>query len=204
MNIEDYARELRKLLGVSDAVTTDAILDLIKKEGWEPHLFSEEVEGHTLWACPIRKGIFRTLDRDEATGQTGQAGSPTAEIAALEGFRKARFEPRLQEIWEFISSADISEDEVRETAEQLSSVDGRMSLVIKGGPDESHNLRSRLSRIIEEWKPKTPEQRLGYLHLILAFLTFLSATGLSNCRSKQSTTIINNFWNFNITSEDKP
>ncbi len=149
MNIEDYAGELRKLLDVSDAVTTDAILDLIKKEGWEPHLFSEEVEGCTLWACPIRKGIFQTVERNEATGQTGQAGSPTPEIAALEGLRKARFQPRLQKLWEFISSADISEDEVRETAEQLSSVDGAMSLVIEGS-DESQNLHSRVSRIIEE------------------------------------------------------
>lgn len=95
MNIEDHALKLRKLLKVPDHITTDAILDLIKKEGWEPLLVSGEVEGRTLWACPIRKEIFQTVEFDEATQQMGQAGSPTPEIAALEGLRKARLKPRL-------------------------------------------------------------------------------------------------------------
>lgn len=204
MNIEDYARELRKLVDVSDAVTADAILDLIKKEGWEPNLYSKEVDGDTLWACPIRQGIFQTVELNEATGQMGQAGSPTGEIAALEGLRNARFQPRLAEIWDFISSTDISEDEVKETAKQLSTVDGSMPLFLEAS-DESRNLYSWLTRIIEEWKPKNQEQRFTYQKLAIGFLASVLVIGLSECRSKPSTTVINNFFfSFNINSEDNP
>ncbi len=104
MNIEDYARELRKLVGIADAIETDAILDLIKKEGWEPNLICGEVDGREVWGCPMRNEIGPTIERNDTTGQMGQEQSPTPEIAALQGLRKARGKPRLSEAWEYEGS----------------------------------------------------------------------------------------------------
>ena len=197
MNIEIYAGGLRKLLDVSDVITTDDILDLIKTEGWEPHPFSEEVEDRTLWACPVTRGIFGTIERNDATGQMGYVGSPTEEIATLEGLRKARLIPGLEETWEFIISTDISDDEVQDTANQLTS--GSMSLVVSGA--DKPTLLSCVSQSIEKWKPNSVAQRQTYLAIFVAFLASLS--GLSNCRSKPTHTVINNF-TMNLGVQNKP
>ena len=201
MNIADYTEKLRNLLGVSNDLAATAILELIKAEGWEPDLYSEQVDGDTLWACPIARGIFRTVQRDGVTGRMGQAGSPTRTIAALKGLARARFELPVKELYEFISSANISEEEVRETATGLSTVDASMSLVIEGS-DKPQNLRSRISQSIQEWKPKTVADRQGYLTILFLFLSFLAGAGVDDCRSKPSDTVVNNFFlQLNIDSE---
>ena len=82
--------QLRQLLGVTGEATLQDILQMIVDEGWEPHLLRQDFDGVPLWACPIRKGIFRTMQRDEETGQIGHDGYPTPTIAALNGLRLAR------------------------------------------------------------------------------------------------------------------
>lgn len=95
MKTEDREAALRKELGIPAESDIDFILTQIRQTGWAPRLGHKEVEGQTLWACPISRGIFQTVDREEPskekpTGQFGQRGCPTREIAALEGLKKAR------------------------------------------------------------------------------------------------------------------
>ena len=84
----DYEEDLRRVLGTDAEL--DGILALIRAEEYEPNLYSQEIEGTRVWACPVRKGIFQTVQRDNETGLMGQEGMPTPELAALEGLRRAR------------------------------------------------------------------------------------------------------------------
>ena len=67
-------------------------IQLVVEEGWTPHPSRDEVDGQTLYFCPVSQGIFtRTVEQDNATGQIRQLGWATPEIASLEALRKARF-----------------------------------------------------------------------------------------------------------------
>ena len=84
----DYEEDLRRVLDTSAQV--DGILASIRAEGYEPNLSSQEIDGIRVWACPIRKGIFSSAQVENQTGVMGQEGSPSPELAALEGLRRAR------------------------------------------------------------------------------------------------------------------
>ncbi len=84
----DYEEDLRRVLNTDAQV--DGILASIRAEGYEPNLHSQEIDDVRVWACPIQKGIFSTVQRNHQTGMTGQEGSPSSELAALEGLRRAR------------------------------------------------------------------------------------------------------------------
>ena len=84
----DYEEDLRRVLDTGAEL--ESILTSIRAEGYEPNLHSQEIDGTRVWACPIRKGIFSTVQRNNETGLMGQEGSPSPELAALEGLRRAR------------------------------------------------------------------------------------------------------------------
>ena len=85
-----YEEDLRRVLNVPANADVDDVLALIREERWEPNLCSREVEGVTLWACPIQKGIFSTVQGNPETGMMGQEGLFSPILASLEGLRRAR------------------------------------------------------------------------------------------------------------------
>ena len=88
---------LRDLLSVPADATPLDILKLVTEEGWTPHPYSAQVEGQTLYFCPVSQGIWISVERDNATGRTGQTGWPTPELASLEALRKTRGVDPLQD-----------------------------------------------------------------------------------------------------------
>jgi hypothetical protein len=83
-------KRLRNLLSVPQDATALDILKLVAEEGWTRHPYSDQVEGQTLYFCPASQGIWISVERDNATGRTGQTGWPTPELASLEALRKTR------------------------------------------------------------------------------------------------------------------
>jgi hypothetical protein len=80
---------LRKQLGVSETATVNDIVKLIVDTGCVPRPMSTTLSGERLYACPVSRGIFTTVQADEY-GRVGQAGSPTPMLAVLEALQRAR------------------------------------------------------------------------------------------------------------------
>jgi len=89
-NPAEIDEKFRRLLKVDNDATLEDILYMIVEAGWEPQLFRQEFDGELVWACPIRKGPFRTIQRDEETGEMAHVSFLTPVIAALDGLRRAR------------------------------------------------------------------------------------------------------------------
>lgn len=83
-------QRLRKELGIPEDATVEDVLRMILDSGCIPFPMQDTVRGEQLYACPVSKGIFRTVQFDEEQGRTGQAGSKTPILAALDGLRRAR------------------------------------------------------------------------------------------------------------------
>lgn len=112
-NIRSYEKDLRRVLAVPDDATADDILELIRQEGWQPNLVSTKIEGEQVWACPVSKGIFTTVEFDPNTGMKGHAGSPSREVAALEGLRKAKgWPPMKKKVDEFVVVTEDGQEEM--------------------------------------------------------------------------------------------
>ena len=75
-NVRSYEKDLRRVLTVPDDATADDILELIRQEGWQPNLVSTEIEGEQVWACPVSKGIFTTVEFDPNTVNGQNFGFP--------------------------------------------------------------------------------------------------------------------------------
>ena len=206
MNIDEYARKLRELLGLTGSETEDDILSMIRAEGWEPNLISNEVDGKRLWACPVTRGIFGSVQVDEATGRTGHVGSLSPEIALLEGLRRTRFIPQLQAVWEYVSKHQLSEQDVsyagqdlHKLADEAKNADGSMSLVIAGSaPPEAttkdyDELRSWLTDFIKGLKPRTAMERYTLLAMIGGFLAWVASVGLSSCQGQHPQVLIEKY-----------
>lgn len=71
-------RRLREVLSVPPEATPLDILKLVAKEGWTPHPHSDQVEGRTLYFCPVSQGNWVGFERANATGSKVQTGWPRA------------------------------------------------------------------------------------------------------------------------------
>ena len=83
-------RRLRETLSVPPEATSLDILKVVVAEGWTPHPYRDEVEGQTLYFCPISQGNWIIVERENATGRAVERGWSTTELASLEALRKAR------------------------------------------------------------------------------------------------------------------
>ena len=83
-------QSIRGELGIREDATVEDVLRMILDAGCIPFPMQDSVRGEQLYACPISKGIFRTVQFDEEQGRIGQAGSKTPILAALDGLRRAR------------------------------------------------------------------------------------------------------------------
>ena len=86
----DHEQSLRKELVIPEHATVEDVLKMIMDTGCMPFPIQETVHGEQLYACPVSKRIFRTVQFDEEQGRTGQAGSKTPMLAVLDGLRRAR------------------------------------------------------------------------------------------------------------------
>ncbi len=107
-----YENQIRTALAVALDATVEDILNLIRDEGWTPKLISTEIDEKTVWACPVSKGIFTTVEVDPKTGMKGHAGRLSPEIAALEGLRKARgWPPMKKQVDQFVVVTEAGQEE---------------------------------------------------------------------------------------------
>ena len=83
-------KRLRQVLSVPPNAAALDILKLVVAEDWTPHPFRDEVDGQTLFFCPVSQGIWISVEREDATGRIAQKGWATPELATLEALRKAQ------------------------------------------------------------------------------------------------------------------